>query len=250
MDEQHALTALTEQVTRLTEAVTMLAELLPAHSQTADPVAPLLRTWSLVEAAGQLGVTASQLRTDVTRRRVPHLRVGSRYRFTDEQLHEITQIWTVPAIPEAPDPWGRSRRAQDEEARRWAHHRGEPMPSLQPPIEVGTGPGFNSWGRRRRGQRRTPQRPAVPPEPRPQRAAPPRPTAAPAQSPVTVRCPGSGKSVQLDKPTPPRCPSCRREDLEVPRFSPSRAFGLVPAHGKTVPAGHKDAGLPLWPDPS
>ncbi|GAB3454044.1 excisionase family DNA-binding protein [Kineococcus endophyticus] len=325
-DRDDALAALTEQVTRLTEQIGLLVGHLQMSGVAGETGAPGARTYSIAEAADRLGVTESQLRTDVRQRRVPYLRVGKSYRFTNEQLQEITQIWTVAVIPDAPNRWGRKRRPQDEEARRWAHHRGEPMPvpqarraatrptqtprQLSPtdtPIEkspqvlrfiaehgdrphmriVCPGVGVSvvsppgdafycpSCGERS-GARADPRKSghymafrhiryvladseeARTGRPWPGSTSPGKKAAARQQSSlplvnlptrvptVTVRCPGSGKSVQLDKPTPPRCPSCKRDDLEVPRFTPSKSFGLVPAHGKTVPADSREAALPVW----
>ncbi|WP_432542305.1 MerR family transcriptional regulator [Kineococcus sp. SYSU DK002] len=322
-DRDDALRSLTEQVARLTEQVSALVEHLRPTDETAVSAHSASRTWSLAEAADRLGVTSSQLRTDVRQRRVPYLRVGKSYRFTDEQLREITQVWTVPVVPDAPNPWGRKRRPQHEEARRWAHHHGEPMPPYVPPKQT--------HRKERPTPRPSPQDARLPPEPtvriacpgvgavvplmrsstinvplvscpgcaldsllakQPagtlpgtgmvgrhakhvpadgpeahlplyarERGAPPveggnaRRSRAPAEpqvrgqakaGKVTIRCPGSGKSIQLDKPTPPRCPSCKRDDLQVPRFTPSKSFGLVPAHGKVVPADSKEAALPRW----
>lgn len=190
---------------------------------------PLPLTMSLTQAAERLGIASGRLRVEVAQRRVPYLLVGRRYRFTEEQLHEIIHIWTIPVVPEAPNPWGRKRRPEDEEARRWAHHRNEPLPRPGPPARLGQGSGFNDWGRKRRSGKSTP--PAAGFEP---------------DLPVIVRCPGSGKAVKLDRPTPPRCPSCKREDLIPPRFSPSSGFGLLAAHSKTVAACSKEAALPRW----
>lgn len=325
-DRDDALAALTEQVTRLAEQMALLVGHLQLSGVAGEATAAGARTYSIAEAADRLRVTESQLRTDVRQRRVPYLKVGKSFRFTDEQLQEITRIWTVPVIPDAPNPWGRKRRPQDEEARRWAHHRGEPMPVPKPrrrvsitstytPRQLGptdtpetysesaaryvedhgdrphlrivcpgtglsvpwTGRGFRcpSCGRSA-GGREDPQvsghlipnrhikyvpadsdeaksgQPWPGGRPRTKQAAarqqPQVPAVKmPARAPiVTIRCPGSGKSVQLDKPTPPRCPSCKRDDLEVPRFAPSRAFGLLPAHGKIVPVDSKEAAMPRW----
>ncbi|WP_432571195.1 helix-turn-helix domain-containing protein [Kineococcus sp. SYSU DK005] len=95
------------------------------------------------------------------------------------------------------------------------------------------------------GGERGSQQPPIP------AAAPTSPPSPPADSgpPAMVRCPGSGRAVNVDK-GPVRCPSCQRADLTAPRFSPLRNFGLLPAHGKTVPADSEEAELERWQEPT